>query len=85
MKRETKSIVIECDSCGEHFVNGEGFVCYSDDPDGDLIKTEAIDGGWMEIGDKHYCDKCWHWDDDDNIVTKDGHKYNGETRKEIEL
>ena len=26
---------------------------------------------------------CWHYDDDDNIVTKDGRKFNGDTEEEI--
>lgn len=83
MRKEVTNIIIECDVCGEHFVNGEGFACYTDDPRGDLIMDEARTAGWHEFGGKVYCPDCWKWDDDDNIVTKDGRRFDGETYDEI--
>jgi len=83
MRKKVENIIIVCDCCGEHFVNGDGFTCYTDDPNGDNILDEATSSGWMEIGDRHYCDKCHHIDDEDHIVTDDGHKYDYDTHKEI--
>lgn len=83
MRKEVTNIIIECDVCGEHFVNDEGFACYTDDPRGDLIMDEARTAGWHEFGGKVYCPDCWKWDDDDNIVTKDGRRFDGETYDEI--
>lgn len=34
--------------------------------------------GWKRAGDKHFCDNCWNWDDDDCITTKDGRRFNEE-------
>lgn len=28
---------------------------------------------------------CWIWDDDNNIITKDGKKFDGETYEEIDV
>ena len=40
--------------------------------------------GWIECeGGRHYCDKCWTYDDDDNIETKDGRKWDDYSHKEI--
>ena len=43
-------------------------------------EREAIDQmmheeGWKHLGGQDYCHDCWQWDDDDNIVTKDGRKF----------
>ena len=67
---------IVCDGCGETFETGEGYVCYADDPDGSLLWSDASASNWLQMGDRHYCPDCWERDDDDNILTKDGRKYN---------
>ena len=46
-------------------------------------KEYMDENGFKELGGKHYCGDCWHYDDDDNIVTKDGRKFNGDTEEEI--
>ena len=75
MKVKVESYKIVCDCCGETFHDGNDFVCFSDDPDGGLIRDEALTANWREIDGKHYCPDCWRWDDDDNIQCKDGRKY----------
>lgn len=52
-------------------------------PDETTAEIPLSDTGWRKLGGKHYCEDCWSWDDDDNIVTKDGRKFNGETGEEI--
>jgi hypothetical protein len=83
MKKKVETIIIVCDSCGEHFVNGDGFTCYTDDPDGGNMMSEATSSGWLDIGGRQYCPDCWHYDDDDNIVCSDGRKYNGSTHEPV--
>ena len=83
MKKKVESIIIVCDSCGEHFVNGDGFTCYMGDPDGCNILSEATSSGWLDIDGRQYCPDCWHYDDDDNIVCGDGRKYNGNTHEPV--
>ena len=57
-------------------------MCFIED-DGSLKRNEALSSGWIEIGDKHYCQDCHTVDDEDRIVTKDGHKYDYDTLEEI--
>ena len=96
MKKKVETIIIVCDSCGEHFVNGDGFTCYTDDPDGGNMLSEATSSGWLDIDGRQYCPDCWHYDDDDrstpgrllptgrkNIVCGDGRKYNGNTHEPV--
>lgn len=84
MKVEVKCYKIVCDCCGETFENANGNVCYADDPDGSLIESDVPDSDWIIVGDKHYCPDCYEYDDDDNIVTKDGHIIDGSTGDVIE-
>ena len=51
--------------------------------DPDTIKMTYDEEGWKNLGGKDYCPDCWSWDDDDNIVTKDGRKFDGDTYEEI--
>lgn len=63
MSKETitvQGIAIKCDKCGEYYETvGEG-IFYPDfcDPKGDQNEEEALEEGWVKIGDKHYCPEC---------------------------
>jgi hypothetical protein len=85
MKQEVKAVQLVCDCCGEVFSTDNGFSCYVGDDDGSQIWNDADNAEWLEFGDRHYCPKCYLFDkDDENIViTKDGHKYDWETEEEI--
>ena len=48
-----------------------------------LTGTVLDECGWIECEGRHYCDQCWEYDDDDNIVTKDGRKWSDCDHKEI--
>jgi len=43
----------------------------------------AAECDWKHLGGHDYCHDCWQWDDDDNIVTKDGRKFDGDTYERI--
>lgn len=60
---------VECDHCGQ-LLDEETWW-----DDKDALSGILDECGWKELGGKHYCDNCWERDDDDNIVTKDGRKY----------
>ena len=68
---------IKCDVCG----------CLCDDElwntDIRRIKEIAVETGWIKLGGKDYCQDCWKYDEDDNIITSDGKRWNGETYEEI--
>ena len=77
VKRELHNI--ECDCCGQ-LLDEE---TWWDDQDA-LTTTTLPECGWIECeGGRHYCDECWTHDDDDNIVTKDGRKWDDYDHKEI--
>lgn len=63
MSKETltvQGIAIKCDKCGEYYETGGEGTFYPDyyDPKGDQIEKEALEEGWVKIGDKHYCPEC---------------------------
>ena len=68
---------IQCDHCGK-LLDEE--IWYDDK---DAIPTILDECGWIECEGRHYCDECWEYDDDDNIVTKDGRKWTDYDHKEI--
>lgn len=76
-------MIIVCDSCGKHYEDGNGMVCYLGDTDGSGIEQEALNSEWESLGDKHYCPDCYFIDENDNIVTKDGKVWDANTEKEI--
>ena len=69
---------IQCDHCGA--LLDEEYWC----DDMEALKGILGECGWIECeGGRHYCDECWEYDDDDNIVTKDGRKWDDYDHKEI--
>ena len=73
---EKKFNNIRCDACGqlldeENWWDGK-----------DVFDTMLDETGWLTLGDRHYCENCWEWDDNDHIVTKDGRRVDGKTRRE---
>nr|DAH93622.1 MAG TPA: hypothetical protein [Bacteriophage sp.] len=68
---------IECDCCKT--LADDSSWCA--DPEG--AKEVADDNSWRTLGGKHYCPKCWHYGDDDNIYTNDGNIWDGDTEEPI--
>lgn len=83
MKIKVEAFKIACDCCGEIFHSFDDFVCYDGDVDGSAMCNEADSAGWMVLGDKHYCPNCFSIDEENRIITKDGHKYDYDTSEEI--
>ena len=77
MIRKQDFFNIECDHCGA-MLDEENW--WDDKETCESLLTEC---NWKKLGDRQYCDECWEYDDDDNIVTKDGRKWteNGEEIK----
>lgn len=69
---------IKCDACGR-LIDDETWY-----DDKDALTTTILDEcGWIECEGRHYCDECWTRDDEDNIITKDGRKWDDYDHKEI--
>ena len=67
VKREFHNI--ECDCCGQ-LLDEETWW-----DDQEVLPAILAECGWKQLGGGHYCEECWNRDDDDNIVTKDGRKF----------
>ena len=64
IKQEVVSI--ECDNCKEDYANEEsGFAVWVYESD---AMADASDNGWIEENGKHYCDKCHHYNDEDELI-----------------
>ena len=46
-------------------------------------KLKNYEIGWIKLGGKDYCQDCWVYDKDGNIITSDGNSWNSETFEEI--
>lgn len=69
---------IKCDACGQ-LIDDETWW-----DEKDAMPAIIDECGWIECeGGRHYCNECWEYDDDDNIVTKDGRKWEDYDHKEI--
>lgn len=67
----------QCDSCGEQwFDENNGFVAFSDEYG--IKENVGDDDQWYIDDDKHYCKKCWSFDDEDNLIIR---KIETETNK----
>lgn len=64
----------KCDNCGEIWEHwNEGWTLM---PDELALWPELDDSGWTQGNTKSgegkdgelYCDKCWHYDDEDNFI-----------------
>ena len=66
---------IKCDCCGR-VINDEWL------PDVKAAELELEETG-VKLGGRHYCFDCYDYNDNMDIVTKDGRKFDGRTEKEI--
>ena len=85
MKQEItiKGMSIKCDCCGQFVELSNESPFFDGDTDGSEAEQEAIDDGWLKIGDRHYCPSCWKRGEDGNIETSDGKRYDWNTKKDI--
>lgn len=70
MRKILKLTVAEyyCDRCGAQLLGYEEAEFYTNC---DIWEEEAQEAGWTEISGKHYCDRCWVYDDDDNPTPRE--------------
>jgi hypothetical protein len=61
------SFILSCDNCEEHYESHSGFGIFLDV---DTAKEDAQDDEWITQEGLHYCPKCYHIDDGDNIIVK---------------
>jgi hypothetical protein len=65
-----KTIVIFtviCDNCGKDVCDTDQ---YSGWDDIDYMEQVAQEDNWLQQDDKHYCQECYSYDDEDNLIIK---------------
>lgn len=77
MIKEAPFYNVSCDVCG----NDADEMWWSNMEDAEMVAFDNAD--FKFLGGKHYCPECWNYDDDDNIVTKDGRVFDGETEEKL--
>lgn len=65
MIKEFSTYTIICDNCGADICNGTDYSGYGD---ADYVNDMALDNEWIEVDKKHYCDNCFSYDDNDELV-----------------
>jgi hypothetical protein len=68
MIKEVKMYTIICDNCGKDLCDGTEYSCWNDE---DYVKDSARESDWhITEDDKHYCDDCYSWGDEDELILK---------------
>lgn len=67
MKIDKTIHTIVCDICGADLFEDTGY------SGGDMpfVESELESQGWLILSNKHYCTKCYEYNDDDEVVIKD--------------
>lgn len=67
MIRAVEVYSVFCDSCGkcaDEDSNYSGWDCEA------YAQDVAHDADFRQVGDKHYCENCYYYDDEDNLIIK---------------
>lgn len=65
MIKEVKMYTVVCDNCGKDVNEGAEYSCWNDKNYADDV---AMESDWYRVDDKHYCQDCAEYDDDDNLT-----------------
>lgn len=65
MIKQVKMFTIKCDGCGLDVNHNTEHSCWNDVSYLEDIRYEA---GWEKIEEKHYCNDCFEYDDNDEII-----------------
>ena len=66
-----KMYTLICDGCEKDICDITDFSGL----DNESLQIEASEQDWIEIDDKHYCNNCWEWDEEEeNQIPKNQNK-----------
>lgn len=71
MIQKVEMFTVVCDNCGEDAGVDSDYSCWNDESAAVEMATES---DWIKDGDKHYCPKCYSYDDEDNLILKEAKK-----------
>lgn len=64
-KIEMYTCIFDC--CGKSADEGTDYSCWGDSS---FAKDIASNADWLIDGDKDYCNECYSYDDEDNLIIK---------------
>lgn len=67
MIKEVIMYTVICDNCGKNSGDGQDFAAWGDKQ---WAEDTTIDTGWVEHEGKHYCDDCYFYNIDDELILK---------------
>lgn len=65
--KKVEMFTVVCDNCGVGVCEDQEYSCWNDEG---YAKEKAMECNWIEEGDKHYCEDCYEYDDEDNLIIK---------------
>ena len=63
--QKVKMFTVICDNCQESADEGSDYSSWSDESQAEEVAMEA---DWIKEKDKHYCPKCYEYDDEDELI-----------------
>lgn len=73
MIKELTMYTVVCDNCAIDCNEGEEYSGWSEEWYAEEIADNC---GWLKQDDCHYCEPCWNYDDDDNIIINKARQQN---------
>jgi hypothetical protein len=67
MIKEVKMFTVICDNCGKDANFWEDYSCWNDKS---FAEDIAVENGYLKDDNKHYCQDCFSYDEDDKLVIK---------------
>ncbi len=59
---------VKCDNCGVDVNKDAEYSAWNDKQYSEYVAMEA---GWLKEVDKHYCNNCYEYDDNDKLIIKE--------------
>jgi len=69
--KKVKMYTVVCDHCKYDIGIDQEYSCWND---ANFAEDNAINSDWIEHEENHYCNDCYDYDDDDNILLKESRK-----------
>ena len=71
MIKEITMYTVICDNCGIDSNEGQEYSCWGESSH---AVDCALDSDWHEHEGKHYCDYCFSWGDEDEVIISEDRK-----------
>lgn len=65
--KTVEMFTVICDNCGVDVAKDQEYSCWNDEG---YAEEQAMESDWIEENGNHYCDDCYEYDDEDNLIIK---------------